>query len=92
MIVHTIDEDWGGIFWRGREDSLLGTSLSMGFTFLGVEEDTSALSDVVGTDSTPVACCRVGLVSESDELSVNLNATIGCLNGGLDLTCCKQRL
>ena len=47
-------------------------------------EDSSALSNVVGTDGSPLDLGWVSLLEDSDSLSVDLDATIGLLDGSLE--------
>jgi hypothetical protein len=87
LVVHADDEDGGVVLGRSRDDSLLGTSLDVETGLLLGGEDTSALSDVVGTDGTPVDGGGVLLVGDTDEVAINLDATISLLDGSLEAVC-----
>ena len=86
VVVNANDEDWSGILWWSGDDDLLGTGLLVKAALLDVGEDTSALSDVVSTDTAPVDLGWVGLVGDADELAINLDATIDLLDVSLEAT------
>ena len=52
---------------------------------LRVAEDTGALGDVVGTDLAPGDSRGVSLLEDIDLLAIDLNSTIGLLDGSLEL-------
>jgi len=84
-VVDTNDEDGGIILRRGRDDGLLSTTCGMSTSCLLVAEDTSALSDVVGTDASPRDLGGVSLLENVDLLAVDFDATVGLLNSALEL-------
>ena len=85
-MVHAHDEDGCIILGWGRNDGLLGATLSVSTCSLFVVENTSALGDVVSTDAAPRDLRWVGLVEDIDLLAIHFDATIDFLDCALEPT------
>jgi len=84
-VIHTDNKDGCVVLGRSRDDGLLGTTLQVFSSCLLVAEDTSALSDVVGTDTSPRDLRGVGLLEHIDLVSIDFDSSIDLLDGSLKL-------
>lgn len=84
LVVDTNDEDGYIILWWGRENNLLGTSLKMEFSLLFLQEDSSALTDVVSTSLTPLNVSWVSFTVDLNLVPVDLNTVRQLFNVSLE--------
>ena len=80
-MVNTVHKDGGSIFGRGRDDCLFGTTLDVLAGGLSGSENSGGLSNVVGTSGAPLDLGGVGFLEDSDEVTINLDATFDFLDG-----------
>jgi hypothetical protein len=92
LLVDTHDDGHGVILGGGRVNDLLGSTIDDGLGRLLGEENTSGLTDVVSTESTPAdllgvtAARSLDLVSVKDEeVTVDLNSLLGLSVDGVVL-------
>jgi hypothetical protein len=84
LVVHTDDEDWSVVLGWAGDDSLLGTALHVEASLLLVDENTSALADVVSTSLAPWDFGWVGLLEDVHLLAVDQDAAISFLDSSLE--------
>jgi len=86
LMVHSVHIDGSVILGRRRHNDLLGTAVDVELSLLLGEVDTSAVSDVLTADGTPLDLGGILLLEDLDLLAVDLNATFDLLDCAVEAT------